>query len=585
MFALISTMGLVLVSWFFLFFLFSGLGLIGQTILKKQINSGTDSLDAFWIGWSASLLILQLWHFAFPVNDFIFIILSFISVSSLVAHRQQWIPIVRKLKQYPVFILIVTLMLLWFSSRALDMPTAYDTGFRDIQAVMWIDTYAIVPGLNNLFASLAFNHSGYLYNALLDVSIWSGRAYHIATGLLLVVFMSKSIWSAYQLFRYRHDGKRIQWSWIISTLLIPYILFETIRLGAITHFLTDTTVDIIGFFCIIYLIDFLQNYHIDNLKYDYLIWRLAILILTGFILKQSFIIFGLGLGVLVLIIWLMRGGWHAGVRRFFNIITPILILAVLLGVPYLARGVVTSGYIAYPQSFGRFEVDWAEPPELIEERQEMLATNTRLRYGNPDEVLSSWDWLKPWFSSLVKNLVDFLIPISITVLAFGIYAFNRFRNRGQHSRPLIDLWIFIPMLMMIAVWFLTAPNIKYIRYILWINAVVMVLLAVIWVQIAWKWRVYGVFAILSLCMLYFVYLVIATSTWTMIVKDNTGLQIRPQPPIKVLVTLSGLELNVPDSHINQCWDIPLPCTPFARTRIYERVPGELQHGFGLTPKQ
>ena len=149
------------------------------------------------------------------------------------------------------------LLMLWMSSRAIEMPDASDTGFRDMQAVMWISQYPIVPGLNNLFASLAYNHSVYLYDALLDVALWHGRAQHIATGLLLIAYLIYPVRALLRLRR-AQDAGSVRWSWIFAALTIPYIMFYTVGRGGISHFLTDTAVDLIGFLVIIYLLDFLQ---------------------------------------------------------------------------------------------------------------------------------------------------------------------------------------------------------------------------------------------------------------------------------------------------------------------------------------
>jgi len=585
MFALITAMGLILGSWFVLFLMFSGVGITFQRLLGRQAMTGTLWLDSFWLGWGVVLLFLQLWHFIFPVNDLVFLLIFVSGIVSLYVYRHALMPIVRRLKQYRDFLMGFGILMVWLASRAIEMPTAYDTGFRDIQAVMWIDTYPIVPGLNNLFSSLAFNHPSYLYNALLDVSVWSGQSYYISTGLLFGVFAAWSVWSGVQLYRTQQQVNSVRWSWIVGLLLLPYVLFYTVRRGGISHFLTDTPVDLIGFLCVIYLLDFLQYYRLPDHDNRYLIWRLAFLISIGFTLKQSFIVFGLALGVLVFVVWIARGGLRHGVGRLVRIGLPVVLFGLVAMVPWMARGVVTSGYIAYPQSIGRFEVDWAEPQRLIEERQQMLATNTRLRYGDPDEVLSSWNWVEGWLRTLISEYIDFTLPVGLTILALGVYIVGALKNHNRKSQWAIGLWVLLPMVVMMVVWFFTAPNVKYIRYILWIDATIMVMLAVlVWTQIRWRWRVYAIFAVWGICMLYFAYLVVATAVWMPIPGENNGFHVRPQPPIKVVETNSGLELNVPDSHINQCWDIPLPCTPFPRTRIYERVPGDLRHGFGLTPR-
>ena len=251
----------------------------------------------------------------------------------------------------------------------------------------------------------------------------------------------------------------------------------------------------------------------------------------------------------------------------------------------MARGVITSGYIAYPQSIGRFDVDWAEPLELVKERQEMLATNTRLRYGDPEEVLGSWSWLIPWFETNVKQLFEFTIPIGLTVVMFFLYGFGRLRSRKEKQDRVIGLWVLIPMLVMVSIWFLSAPNIKYIKYVLWIQAAVMMILAMLaWYQIAWRWRVYAVFGVMGLGLLYVAYMILALQAYPLPAGPDNGFYIRPMPPIKVVITQSGDEIYTPDSHIKQCWNIPLPCTPVPHTRIFERVPGDIRHGFGLLPK-
>lgn len=581
---LISPMSLILVSWLVLFLMFSGLGFLVQRIFHQQVVSGSLWLEAFWLGWALSLLLLQLWHFIFPVNDLILIIFLIIGVLSLALHRHQLLPIIRRLQQNRGFIVIFVLLLLWLSNLAIDMPTAFDTGFRDIQAVMWLDTYPIVPGLNNLFSSLAFNQSVYLYDALLDASIWSGRAYHIATGLLLVTFLAYAVQSAIQLLRHR-DGQAIRWSWILMTLLIPYILFDTVRRGAITHYLTDTPVDLIGFLSVAFVLDFVQFYRVGESPNTYPIIKIAFLILTGFTIKQSFVIFGLGLGILVLSVWIRRGGFQKGMGGFLRIILPILVYGLLIGVPWMARGVVTSGYIAYPQSFGRFDVDWAESPKLIQERQEMLATNTRIRYGDSDEVLSSWDWVRPWYQDVSSNIFEFTMPVTLSLGLLIAFTVGRVRHRKEKSEYLIGIWVLLPMLIMMAVWFLSAPNIKYIKYILWINVGMLAILNVVtWSKLMWQWRIYAVFAILAVALLYVFYLMVSMRAFPLMAGPDGGFYVHPMPPVKIVEIQNGATINTPDSHIKQCWDIPLPCTPTARTRIFERVSGDLRHGFGLIPK-
>lgn len=585
MIASLTAISWILGSWVVLFVLFGGVGFFVQRALGRSITAMTDWLDSFWLGWGLVIAVLQILHFVMPIHNVAFVLFVGVGVVGVILQRRELLSVLASVRREVLFGLALGVVLIWFASRAVAMPTAYDTGFRDIQAVMWITSYPIVPGLNNLFSSLAFNQSSYLYDALLNVGVWSGRAYHIAPGLLYGVFITQAVWSARQLVRNRNTPEQIQWSWFVALLVSPYLMFETASLGGITHYLTDASVNMLGFLSVMYLLDFLQHYHPPQHDNRYLIWRLAFVIIIGLTLKQSFIVFGLAIGMLVLVIWLRRGGMQHGGPRLVKIGVPIVLFGMFVMIPWMVRGVVTSGYIAYPQSFGRFDVDWAESERLVKERQEMLATNTRLRYGDPEDVLTSWAWVSPWLGTLMRDYTNFVLPMGILGVALVVYAVGWLRYPQARRSQQVGLWVLIPMLLMMVVWFLTAPNVKYIRYILWINVSIVMMLAVfMWERVALRLRLGVVFAVWGVCMVYFAYLVIANSALVIDVDSDDGLQARPQPPITVFVTDSDLHLNIPDSHIKQCWDIPLPCTPAPSLRIYERVQGELRHGFGLIPR-
>ena len=576
----LAPMAIIYLSWLLLYLMFSGLGLLVLRVLRRPVNSSSAWFDSFWLGWAISLMVMQLWHLAFPVDDSILVIFVVIATASLYTQRHALLSLTRKVLANRAFLLLFLLLMLWMSNRAIEMPDASDTGFRDIQAVMWMSNYPIVPGLNNLFASLAYNHSVYLYDALLDVSVWSGRAQHIATGLIVMAYLIHPVRALLHLHRAR-EAHSIRWSWIFAALTIPYILFYTVGRGGITHFLTDTPVDLIGFLVITYLLDFLQDFKPDSAVDDYLVYRIAILVLIGFTVKQSFAVFGICIAVFILIILLVRGGSRAGQLLTRRVFAPIATLAVIAIVPWMIRGVVTSGYVAYPMSIGRVEVEWAEPVELLQHRQERLATNTRQRYAEPGQVLSSWQWIGPWFNRIRDDVATFALPVSITLAALAMYFVGRITQSDTAERERIGLWIYLPLIVMLVFWFFTFPNYKYVRYIIWSGAGLAVLLAILaWHEIRWRTRVRGIYLVLGLCLLWGIHLVVSQGNYPLPAGPNDGLYDHFLPPIKTFETDSGLRLNVPNSHIPQCWQIPLPCTPYPRAGIYELVPGEFWRGFG-----
>ncbi len=572
-------MAMVLLSWLLLFLLFSGLGLAVLKAIGQPVANGWLWLDSFWLGWALALAVLQLWHFLFPVNDIILLLFAGVAACFLYLQRSSLQEIIICWRRNKLFLLVFALLVLWISNRAIEMPTAYDTGFRDIQAVMWIDSYKIVPGLSNLFTSLAFNHSVYLYDALLDASIWSGRSYHIATGLLIVVYLAYAIRAALQLYQVRGaDGAR--WSWFFATLTIPYIMFYFVRLGGITHFLTDTPVDLLGFLTIIYLLDFLQEWQPKTSSNQYLIFRLAIVILIGFTVKQTYIVFGLAVTALVFALWLRRGGSNLGWQHFARMMIPLSLTALVLILPWMARGVINSGYPAYPQSIGRVEVDWALPAEHLQNRQQTLATNTRQRGSDPDTVLSSWDWLGPWLEGFSASIFASMLPVLISAVALCAYLLGCWRHRRSQKSADLGLWLLAPLLLTLILWFISFPNIKYVRYLFWSMAALLILITLLlWTSFSWRSRLFFGYGLTALCLAYIVFLLIRHGLLLTPAGPNDGFHAHYLPPIKEYTTDSGLEILVPDSHLPQCWQIPLPCSPHPSAALAARVPGEIQHGF------
>ena len=570
---LLIPMGSVLLTWLLLFSLFSGLGFVPLKIMGQSLTPGWVWRDSFWLGLALSLGVMQLWHLLFPVNDTLMLIFALAAALTLIRQRLTMADTVNRLSRNKPFIALVALLAIWYSNRALGMPIAYDTGFRDIQAVTWIDTYPIVPGLGNLFSSLAFNHSVYLYDALLDTSIWAGRSLYIARGLLLLVYGAHALGAALRLYRSRTVDD-LRWSSLFATLTFPYILFQTVRWGGITHFLTDTVVDLFGFLTVIYLLDFVQYCRPESETRDYLVFRLAIIILTGFTLKQSYVVFGLACAIYATVVWARRG-FRLKPKTF----SFLILVAIGLLLPWMARGFITSGYPAYPQSFGRVELDWTIPSEQVESRQRTLATNTRHRGGDPEVVLASWEWLRPWLRNYLANVFPTLLPIVISIGAIVMYALAKRMNPGRANAPDLSWRALLPLVVMLLFWFFTVPNDKYVRYVIWSFAALSTTLAALaWYWINWRRQVVTVFALVLLCLSYVVFLIIRHEEAIVPAGANDGFHALVPQAYEEFVTDDGTIINRP-TRLNQCWQVPLPCAPYPHAGISARVPGELRHGF------
>jgi len=574
---LATAMGSVLLSWLLYFLLFSGLGIAVQRCMRRRPDNGWRWLEAFWLGWALTLGLLQLWHFAFPVDERALLLLAAVAAVMLAAEFRQLAANLRALRRDKVFLLAYGLVALWLANRSLGMPIAFDTGLRDMQAVMWIDSYPIVPGLGNLYSSLAYNHSTYLYDALLDAFYWSEGSVFIATGLLIMAYLAYAIKAARRTLSLQHASS-LRWSQLFALVTIPYILSYSSSSGGIVHFLTDTVVDLLAFVTLIYALDLLQYWQPCR-RQGYYLARLFFLIVAGMTVKQTFLLFGTVLGACICLAWMLRGG-HRHVRSLAQpLALAVLCLAFLL--PWMARGVMTSGYVAYPQSFGRVELDWTLAADAVRHRQHVLSRNTR----SPTNVKSLPDtlnWLQPWLDRLLGNTFQQALPLGIAAASLLLVAIGRAALPGAERGRHLGLWVLTPILLYLVLWFLSFPNIKYARFAFWSLAALACLLTLhTWSTVAWRWPVLLLRCLLLACCAFIVYSILRQGSFPLAAGPADGFRPHWEVGYDEVRTATGLVVHVPHAGNNQCWRVPLPCTAYFNPQLEARQPGDLRHGFRM----
>jgi hypothetical protein len=70
--------------------------------------------------------------------------------------------------------------------------------------------------------------------------------------------------------------------------------------------------------------------------------------------------------------------------------------------------------------------------------------------------------------------------------------------------------------------------------------------------------------------------------WATLPGDPHGLGGMASIETVLFVTRSGLVVHVPRAG-EQCWDAPLPCTPYPHESLALRLPGDIGAGFEVEP--
>jgi len=461
MIELLSAILSLLLTWAVLFLIFAGLGLLVHRALGSRIECAEDWLTRFWIGWAAVIAILQVWHLFLPVGWPAFVLIAVIGIAGLLWNAQD---IWRWAQTRFVWKLILGSFLLipaiWLALRAILPPLVYDSGLYHLSAVRWAASYPIVPGLGNLHGRLAFNNSYFLYVAMLEIGPWAGRSYHVANGLLFWVLFAQILLSGFNLLDVRNGWQTRD---LFHALLLAPVVYQS-RDYYVSSPYPDPVIFILG----VVLTSQLITLFSQQVPYQHKETGKVLAIITtasiGITVKTSFVVFGSISAGLALLLGLI-GHRQDRVKARRTLVWAVTAATAIL-LPWMVRGVILSGYVAYPSTIGAFPVEWRIPQPAVIDAANWIRSWARAPGIHWSAVLGNWDWFSPWAYNTLKAYFDVLIPF---LLAIGssllIFPLRLVRIRDSQA---IQWAILAPALVNLAFWFVTAPDLRFAGASFWI---------------------------------------------------------------------------------------------------------------------
>ncbi|HEY2774522.1 MAG TPA: hypothetical protein VGK20_10805, partial [Candidatus Binatia bacterium] len=178
---------LVVAAWIAITVVILGFGLLERRIFGPALESAGQLWQVFWVGVALLLCTLQLWHAFAPIDDRTRMAAAAVAAAGwLAAGLAPWRAIFRSLPRSLPGIAASLACALWLSNQCLGGPRFGDTGLYLIPSVHWAESYAVVPGIANLFVPLGYNISYFLFGALIDTGPFSHRIYPIINSSILV---------------------------------------------------------------------------------------------------------------------------------------------------------------------------------------------------------------------------------------------------------------------------------------------------------------------------------------------------------------------------------------------------------------
>jgi hypothetical protein len=549
----------------------TALALVGiGSIVLARFGKDYSFPDAFWMGLAASVALLEVWNLLLPITSSVTVLLLCFGIFGLFTNRSVLFSHIQFTLQTSRCLFFLGVAFAFFLAvRSCGPCQYYDTGLYGAGAVRWIQTYPAVPGLANLHGRLGFNSSVFLCIAALGQGVWKDLGFHLFTGFLLSALWATLLPACARCVRGTAASPA---DWFHGILALP-AFFWTTR-SRIVGTLTDEPAAIVCFIAAGILFQELCQAHDEDQQPAYTprFVLAATLFSLAVAFKESTAVFALLAWCLV-----FRGIWQSSARsekRRLHLGAALLFSNVLL-LPWLARAILLSGYPFYPATILGFPVDWRLPLSVAQ----YYSLGVQSWGRNPEALIADTrglSWFPMWLDHTIRNRVSFQVPVAIALTGLGVAL--AFRMRSKPRRAFRWLWLLVPSLLATVFWFAASPDLRFAQFAIWTTAATLGTWAIVSLDIQARPSLTRL--VLAPLLLSLIWCLISFG-WKEPIHALRGVQQPPPLPKPALIvrhTLSGLPIYVP-SLGNQCWDAPLPCTPYFDESLRLRDASSLRWGF------
>lgn len=436
------------------FLAYSGTGRLGPLNLFDQAFLGYGVVTGFAQAWS-------IFHGLRPISNY------FLLGGTLILAIIKWRGFVDSLRLgvgITLFRSALVLAPIGLASayNALTADYCYDDALYHLLSVRWIAEYGSVPGLANLHGRLGFNSSLVALAGIFSVpfGVHIGREFvNGATTLLVAGVLSQGL--RVENWRDLNASRNL---YAFGLLIFVVTLVLSPCLSSPQPDVSAAAVAIAVAWYFFAAVNFSGGG--DQFGANQLLLCVSASV-AALELKLSYI--GLGAATILVVV-------SIAVRRRlpFRQICLCLLFGLIILVPWICCGYITSGCPFFPSDFGRLNFDWAVPRQLVSFERDAAFAWARAPGLSPMEVLGNWKWLTPWSARILGD------PSVVKPLLAGAFGLLLLLSRLLvRPPPLIERrWfvLLVPSSIGLLFWFLTAPDPRFAQATLWVFALNLLLL-------------------------------------------------------------------------------------------------------------
>jgi len=407
------------------------------------------------VGLGANVLFLEVWNFFYPIDHASVLVVGMVTLLLALIFWRTFLETVRTwVRQLSISIIALLILLLLVSLVGLGPSehSHYDTGLYYLSSIRWAQQYPAIPGLANLHSRLGYNQSTFLIVAFLAriANLGLARACQLLNPLSVFI----SGWAILDQIRLNLLSVRERRVRLYAILLLcPLFFLAThLYLSAPTSDIAAAAVALPAALALFRsLEEIFERNDVEAINWIFVLIACACLSAK---LKLSYIVLGgTGIGLAAILLASIRP------RSFFWSWVRAGVLCAVLFVPWMARGVILSGYAFYPAGLLRFHTDWAVPGRNAEGERRWIYSWARMPDQDPGVVLKSNAWIGPWIERNAKDLENVFLALFLMMgLGFGLASFFIPLDR---QRRLLPVLLFLQSLCAVIFWFKTAPDPRF----------------------------------------------------------------------------------------------------------------------------
>ncbi|HVN77008.1 MAG TPA: hypothetical protein VMT19_11870 [Thermoanaerobaculaceae bacterium] len=558
-----------------------GLGQLLLRIWRAERRRDLAPDTTAWIGWGAAVAVIQIWHLALRPGWVLALLLCCAGAVGLLLAREEARALASSAwRSHAGVVVTVALAAVWLANTSLAAPRNGDSGLYHFQAVRWAAAFPDVPGLANLLGRLGFTSSYTLYLALPEALAGIGRACHLANAALFLLPIARGAWALARLADRRRPWRA---GTVFDALAVLPLVERVWSEQVLTSATPDLPVFVLGIVATSLLLRTFEEPHegAAGARAAAVVWLAAV----GVTVKLSFAGFAAAAAALAVVAQRRaarreRAGAEASVA-----LVPLALSCAAVLVPWLARSMVLSGYPLYPFPGISVPVDWRLPRAAALEDYNWVRSWARHPGADWHAVLGSSTWFPGWLRRVTGSthtLLTFCLPLGLAAgaaIASPLVA----RKRPGALRLAVAA---APAVVSLVLWFLAAPEPRLAGSAAWCLGLGLAAIAVASAFPDGPMRAFRTLALLAGGIVLATFVVELRQRGLLPVAAGPDAGFHPARAVETATvpTAWGLEVHVPIGTA-ECWNAPLPCTPWLDPALRLRRDGDLASGFTVASAQ